>query len=300
MLNVACHSTTVLQQKPTASPGQPAISHVATREHCRRQIGLPIEPHQFLESRQVAHRRIVGVIVPRHEDPADMRIEKSALHRRVHIELGVRVFVVPAVLGRPPQNAALGRSLRQERQHELEDRGRCGRRDGRNSDDSRRRSRRCAASKAPRRVTTARHVTPVQNGGEACEMDQHETDARGIGDVVRCGPACPSCMVAGSSACGSMVHAGRVEGLADGRAACADADWTGASRAMCRRPLRRVRGGGEPPAIWIVAPVMRSMARSAPCSRRIAERYRHAARAGTRGAADAVHVVSPAAPADRS
>ena len=144
----------MLQQNPTASPGQPAISHVDSREQRRRQIGLPIEPHEFLVSGEVAHRRIVRRIIPRHEDPADMGVEKATLHRRMHVDGGVRVSVVLTVLGGPPQGAALGGGLCQERQAELKDARRCERRDGRSSDGSLHRSRRSAPGTArpPARV----------------------------------------------------------------------------------------------------------------------------------------------------
>ena len=43
------------------------------------------------------------------------------LARRMHVERGVRMAVMPPVLGRPPQHAALGRGLGQEGEQELSD-----------------------------------------------------------------------------------------------------------------------------------------------------------------------------------
>ena len=81
MQKVACQSTTVLQQNPMTSPGQPAISHVATASTAAGSVGLPIEPYEFLVTDQVPHDRIFRHVIPGHEDPADMGIEKATLHR---------------------------------------------------------------------------------------------------------------------------------------------------------------------------------------------------------------------------
>ncbi len=53
------------------------------------------------------------------EDPAQMRIHETRMHRRMHVEFGVGVAVVVAVLGGPPEHALLRRRLRQHGQHEL-------------------------------------------------------------------------------------------------------------------------------------------------------------------------------------
>ena len=49
-----------------------------------------------------------------------MGVEEAVTGGRVHVELGVGVAVVPAVLAGPPQHAALGRALRQAGEDELE------------------------------------------------------------------------------------------------------------------------------------------------------------------------------------
>ena len=91
-----------------------------------------------------------------------MGIEEAALHRRVNIVRGIRVSVVPTVLGCPPKDAALSRSLREERQHELEDpagaegaMGEIAMIAGADREDAQPRT-------APRPSATAGHVTPVQ------------------------------------------------------------------------------------------------------------------------------------------
>ena len=91
---------------------------------------------------------------------------------------------MPAMLGRPPEHAALCRGLRQERQAELED---------------------TAGAEGPMREVTvvagtdredpqqikrnSEHQRAGRNAGpedgKACEVDQQEADAGGIGDVVR-------------------------------------------------------------------------------------------------------------------
>ena len=90
-------------------------------EQDRRQVGMPIEPSQLLVSAQVADGFVVGHLVAGHEDPADMRVEEAAHDRRMHVGLGVRVSVVPAVHGGPPQRSALGRGLCHEGEAELQD-----------------------------------------------------------------------------------------------------------------------------------------------------------------------------------
>jgi len=66
-----------------------------------RQVGVPIEPHEFFVPGQVSHRRIVRRVIPRHEGPAHMGVEKATLHRRMHIRRRIRVSVMQAVLGCP-------------------------------------------------------------------------------------------------------------------------------------------------------------------------------------------------------
>jgi hypothetical protein len=66
----ADHESRPASDQPRGSP-----------EQRRRQVGMAIQPHQFPVSRQVTHHRIVGGIVPRHEDLAKVGVDETTLHR---------------------------------------------------------------------------------------------------------------------------------------------------------------------------------------------------------------------------
>ena len=51
------------------------------REQDGGQIGVPVEPEQILELPQILDGGMIGGVVAGHEDPADMRIEETALRR---------------------------------------------------------------------------------------------------------------------------------------------------------------------------------------------------------------------------
>ena len=53
-------------------------------------------------------------------DAARMAVQEAALTRRMHVQLGVGMQMMVAMLGRPPQHALLGRGLAGEGQQELE------------------------------------------------------------------------------------------------------------------------------------------------------------------------------------
>ena len=105
------------------------------------------------------------------------------LDRRMHIGRRVRVFVVLTMLRGPPQDAALGRSLCEESQAELKDaRGAKGAM-GEVAMIA------CADGEDPNQIQHHRQhdgapCQPSPEDGEAPDMDQHETDAGGVGDVV--------------------------------------------------------------------------------------------------------------------
>ena len=71
-------------------------------EKGRGQKGMPIKPPQLRVVSKVAHRFKARLRIARHEDPAKMRVKKTSQDRRVHIELGIRILVVPAMMGGPP------------------------------------------------------------------------------------------------------------------------------------------------------------------------------------------------------
>jgi hypothetical protein len=69
---------------------------------------------------QIGDAACVGVIPVGAENPAHVRIPEPAARRGMDVVLGVGVLVVPAVVARPPDHAALRGGLGGERQHELE------------------------------------------------------------------------------------------------------------------------------------------------------------------------------------
>jgi hypothetical protein len=78
-----------------------------------------MQPDQLGIARQIRNFRHVGRVVPTRENPTHMAIQKSMPPRRMDILLSVRMQVVVAVLGGPPENALLGAALSEESQTEL-------------------------------------------------------------------------------------------------------------------------------------------------------------------------------------
>src|SRR5262245_43669091 len=117
------------------------------------------------------------------EDPAHVAVQKTLVPRRMHVVLGIRMQMVMAMLGRPPQHALLQRALRQHREHELErPAGRIGAMrevavvSGPDGEDAR-----------PVEHDTDDEGVPGDAGPdrrETRQVDKHEWDRRRIDDVV--------------------------------------------------------------------------------------------------------------------
>src|SRR5207245_2957563 len=78
----------------------------------RRHELVSVQPHQFRIAREISDLDEIGRIIPARENPADMAIEKTPLAGRMDVALGIRVQMMLAMLGRPPQHAFLCRALR--------------------------------------------------------------------------------------------------------------------------------------------------------------------------------------------
>src|SRR4029079_82315 len=92
------------------------------RQRQRRQVAELLQQEELRKCRQVLHPRLVDLLalgVPLH-DPADVRVPETAQDRRVHVAFLVGVLVVPAVVGRPPEDALLRGGVGQDRHHQLE------------------------------------------------------------------------------------------------------------------------------------------------------------------------------------
>jgi hypothetical protein len=112
-----------------------------------------------------------------------MSVKKAALHRRVNVVRGIRVSVMSAVMGCPPQYAALRRGLRQERQSKLADAAgaegamrKIAMIAGANREDAQHVQRQGEGLRAPG------HAGP--DGGKTSDVNRQETEAGGIRDVV--------------------------------------------------------------------------------------------------------------------
>jgi hypothetical protein len=117
------------------------------------------------------------------ENPSDMGIEETALARRMHVGFCIGKEVMMTMFGRPPQDVALHRALREASQDELE---RPARREGpmreiavitgtdrKDADD-------IEAQANPQRRRA--HAGPDR--GEGGEVKKHKGDGRGIENVV--------------------------------------------------------------------------------------------------------------------
>src|SRR3569832_2280636 len=78
-----------------------------------------MQPQQLRIGREIADLHEIGRIVLAIEDPADMAVQEAALTRRMHVQLGVGMQMMVAMLGGPPQHALLGSALRKAGQNEL-------------------------------------------------------------------------------------------------------------------------------------------------------------------------------------
>src|SRR5438552_807306 len=142
MVNVSCHSSTVLRQKPQTNSCHPPISHSTTPSvtggtrwylFSQRSSGnfaksrgsntsptsqsLPAQLGKLCEVGDVFDPRVVVFIG---NDPAYVRPEKPEKRRRMQIQFLVGMPVMVAVMRRPPKHALLRRGHGHESNHELE------------------------------------------------------------------------------------------------------------------------------------------------------------------------------------
>ncbi len=107
---------------PEEAHDQPAPSReeeAAHRQHDGGHQRPALQPHQLAVARQVGNGVHFRLRVLRIEDPAHVRVEEAAHPRGVRVQLRVRVAVVVAVDGGPPERPALCRALRDPGEHEL-------------------------------------------------------------------------------------------------------------------------------------------------------------------------------------
>ena len=84
-----------------------------------REVLVLVEPYELGVLREVRHAGVVRLLVVRREDPADVRPPEPALHRAVDVFRPVRIPVVVAMVGGPPEHALLRRGLAEDGQQEL-------------------------------------------------------------------------------------------------------------------------------------------------------------------------------------
>ena len=156
------------------------------RQNEGRGLFVPMQPHQFGISGEVADLAEVGRLVTAVENPSEMTVKEAALNGRVHVLGHVGIEMVLTVFRRPPEDAFLRRALGKRRQNELE--------------------RAAGLVGAVREVAmvagadgeNAQPVKPDADGGglpsdpgpdraEAGEMHQHERNGGRIDDVRRRG-----------------------------------------------------------------------------------------------------------------
>ena len=81
---------------------------------------MAVEPAKLRILREVLDGRVIGLRFLLMEDPPHMRKEEAGVSRGVDIQGGVRVSVMMAVDGGPPEHPTLSTGLAHESQNELE------------------------------------------------------------------------------------------------------------------------------------------------------------------------------------
>src|SRR5512133_1217392 len=83
------------------------------REHHRRQEmdSRSVEYSEFREPGQIAHEIPMCIAPFGIEEPADVRIPKPAVARRMHVRCSVGMLVVVTMVASPPEDAFLRRAL---------------------------------------------------------------------------------------------------------------------------------------------------------------------------------------------
>ena len=90
-------------------------------ERGQQHIAIPIKPAQFGVFVQIGHELGIRLAPGIGEKPAHVRIPKPAQLGRMHVLVGVRIFVVPAVVAGPPKHASLSGALGADGQQKLKD-----------------------------------------------------------------------------------------------------------------------------------------------------------------------------------
>jgi hypothetical protein len=117
---------TSICQPLVPKPGATCLSSTPSRntpdaQHRGHHDVEPIQEAQFRILEQILHpRQIRCEMLVRHE-PAHVAPKEAVLHGRVHVVRLVRVDVVVAMMGRPPDRAALHRRGAQQAEDELTD-----------------------------------------------------------------------------------------------------------------------------------------------------------------------------------
>ena len=89
-------------------------------EHDRRHELVLVQPHQFRIAGEIGDLDQIRHIVLAGKNPAEMTVDEALMSWRVDVGLRIRMQVMMAMLGCPPQHAFLGRALRQDGERELE------------------------------------------------------------------------------------------------------------------------------------------------------------------------------------
>ncbi len=108
------------EEEPPEEAGDSPDGEGGEREAERRKKIVPVEPPDFRVGLEFSRDFLRRAIVLGTQEPQHVRPPESLNRRRVHVERGVGVAVVLAVLARPPARSALRGGGAEHCEHELE------------------------------------------------------------------------------------------------------------------------------------------------------------------------------------